>query len=232
MSYSEYNKNPRVCVLCNCELPYEKRTNKFCSRSCAATYNNTGRNISDAHKSKVSETMRKKYPITKQTPEIRNCVECNKQFLTKRGSKKSYCEVKCYTTSPRGKYIASKAGKLSASKMVRRSKNEIHFANLCKEMFAEQEVLENITLFNGWDADVILPKFKIAILWNGNWHRIKITKRHSLSQVKTRDSIKLQEISNAGYTPYIINDYGGYNKSFVEKEFEKFIKTFNLNVGL
>jgi len=33
--------------------------------------------------------------------------------------------------------------------------------------------------------------------------------------------LKIKEIIKFGYTPYIINDYGKYDKVFVESEFEK-----------
>jgi len=38
---SKYNIEPTVCACCNHPLPYEKRKNKFCSRSCSATVANT-----------------------------------------------------------------------------------------------------------------------------------------------------------------------------------------------
>lgn len=38
-----YYKNPKLCTHCSKQLPYEKRSNKFCDQSCAAVYNNTGR---------------------------------------------------------------------------------------------------------------------------------------------------------------------------------------------
>lgn len=102
----------------------------------------------------------------------------------------------------------------------RRSKNEIHFADLCKENFANVET--NKPIFNGWDADVILPNEKIAVLWNGKWHYEKITKKHSVNQVQNRDKIKLGEIVKARYTPYVIRDDGREDKLFVEMEFKKF----------
>ena len=37
-----YNESPSLCSNCNKPLPYEKRKNKFCGRSCSASYNNTG----------------------------------------------------------------------------------------------------------------------------------------------------------------------------------------------
>ncbi len=38
-----------------------------------------------------------------------------------------------------------------------------------------------------------------------------------------RDKIKIKEIINCGYTPYIIKDMGKYDPKFVEEEFNKFI---------
>jgi hypothetical protein len=40
----EYNDNPRYCIVCNTKISFYDRFNKtkFCSRSCAATHNNTG----------------------------------------------------------------------------------------------------------------------------------------------------------------------------------------------
>lgn len=36
----EYNKNPNKCKFCGQSFPYEKRRNKFCNTSCAASFNN------------------------------------------------------------------------------------------------------------------------------------------------------------------------------------------------
>lgn len=38
----EYYANPKICPTCNGVVPREKRQNRFCSRSCSATFNNTG----------------------------------------------------------------------------------------------------------------------------------------------------------------------------------------------
>ena len=74
-------------------------------------------------------------------------------------------------------------------------------------------------MFNGWDADIILVDFKLAILWNGPWHYKKVTKSHSLAQVQTRDLIKLNEIQKCGFTPYIIEDMSKASSDKVLKEF-------------
>lgn len=117
----------------------------------------------------------------------------------------------------------SNAG-LKSSKVqseTRRSKNEIYFCELCKQYF--NNVLHNVQMFNGWDADIIIDDIKIAVLWNGKWHYEKIKKAQSLKQIQNRDNIKLEEIKKCEYIPYVIKDLGSYNRKFVNKKFEEFL---------
>lgn len=92
---------------------------------------------------------------------------------------------------------------------------------MCQNYF--EHVRMNDCCFNGWDADVIIDDFKIAVMWNGPWHRRKITKKHSVVQVQNRDRIKIKEIIACGYIPYVIDDPSNKDKEFVKKEFDKFI---------
>ncbi len=40
---SNYNTNPNICKCCKSILDYKNKKNKFCSKSCAATFNNINR---------------------------------------------------------------------------------------------------------------------------------------------------------------------------------------------
>lgn len=149
-----------------------------------------------------------RYPLTQV------CKICSNSFFDTR---RKTCSLECLTLS------LSKAGKTSAKTQseFRRSKNESMFFDLCQEKF--QNVLSNASIFNGWDADVILQDEKIAILWNGKWHYSKITKKHSVAQVQNRDKIKRKEIVSAGFIPYVIKDMGKFKPKFVKDEFQKFL---------
>jgi hypothetical protein len=107
---------------------------------------------------------------------------------------------------------------------LRRSKNEIYFAELCTNYFGADNIKTNTPMFDGWDADIIIEKLKVAILWNGKWHYEKITLKHSVAQVQNRDRIKLEKIKAYNYIPYVIKDLGKFNKQFVYEEFTKFCK--------
>lgn len=148
-----------------------------------------------------------------------HCIQCNKPL---KSHQLKYCSRKCnhlfqFGTFEKQSSAGKNGGRKSAASRCVRSKNEIYFADLCKELFGE--ILTNQPIFDGWDADVIIPSLKIAVLWNGSWHYQQIGKAHKLSQVQARDKIKLSIIRNCGYKPYIIVDMGKANKSFVENEF-------------
>ena len=110
---------------------------------------------------------------------------------------------------------------------LRRSKNEIEFCKLCEEYF--DNVKHNESIFNGWDADIIIEDIKFAVLWNGPWHYKQITKSHSVKQTQNRDKIKIKEIKESGWTPYIIKDIGKANKDFVKEKFDEFLKYLKEN---
>lgn len=188
---------------------------KHCSYKCS-----NSRNLSEESRIKISVSLKNKPPRPKKVIKdvVRFCVNCNKAFECKETSTQKFCSYKC-------------AGSVGGrnSKQGKRSKNEILLFELCNEEYSN--VLSNENMFNGWDADIILNDHKMAIMWNGKWHYEKLTKKHSLKQVRNRDYIKIKEIKKLGYEPYIIRDMGSYNPEFVENEFEKlkkYIKNKNI----
>lgn len=157
---------------------------------------------------------------------------CGKNFLQKRTDSK-LCSPECVKAERDKRVddgffreIGRMGGIISAQIQVRRSKNEIHFAELCAERF--ENVLTNEPMFDDWDCDVILPDLKIAISYNGIWHYKQVREGHSLKQVESRDMIKDFIIKRHGYQHYIVKDMGSENKKFVRGEFQKFLEAFNL----
>jgi len=203
------------CHCCNTKFIVQEREKLFpqkekysCSRSCS-----NKKKHSEETKNKISKTLREKERVIN----IGICLHCKKEFIKKR-KKQKLCSRSC-ASSWRNTVlgVGRKAGLASAKSQseTRRSRNEIHFAKLCSEYF--DEVLTNKSIFNGWDADVVIEDIKVAVLWNGLWHYEKITESHSVKQVQNRDKIKIKEIKLKGYVPYVIKDMGKENKKFVEK---------------
>ena len=151
----------------------------------------------------------------------RVCKQCKGTFIEKRAGQ-VLCNSVCrdnYGRARKGTGFYEKwgriGGRISASRQTRRSINEIYFYNLCCWVF--DEVLNNVPIFDEWDCDVI------AISWNGIYHYKKVTEKHNLEQVQSRDAIKDKIVINHGYKHYIIKDMGSKSKKFVESEFEKFM---------
>ncbi len=245
------------CANCN-KMIFKKQheikrgKNVFCSHSCSASYNNLKRTPrSEESKKKTSESLyffygsepgitkvkirkEKRLYAHKMFIKITNCEFCKKEIqttvLTMSAKVKKFCDINCFHGYMKTDvYRASMVivGRRSAQTRNKRSKNEIYFYDLCKEKFGN--VLANEPMFNGWDADVILPDFKIAALWNGKWHYEKIREGHSVLQVQNRDKIKIKEIGRAGYVPYTIKDMGKYSKRFVKIKFEEFLDYLKIN---
>ena len=154
------------------KIPKKEKQN--CSRKCANSHVFTDerrKNISEGLKRNTKPNVNKgKFLVLR---EDRTCPICNSTFTESINSTKKYCSIHCRMVN---------AGRISAQKNCRRSKNEIYFYELCNEKFSN--VIHNEQIFNGWDADVILQDLKIAILWNGKWHYEKITKNIQLSKFK------------------------------------------------
>lgn len=210
----------KYLVLCNnCESEFEVvereklhpvKDKYYCSRSCA-----NSRSHSDETRQKIKNSLCSK---PKKEKEKYSCLNCGEIIESRKI--RIFCSKSC-ATNYRNLYTdqAKNGGRKSVISQNRRSKNEIFFSELCLENFDDVKLNEQI--FNGWDADVILIKYKLAIMWNGIWHYKKIGEKHSLLQVQNRDNIKIHEIIKCGYVPYIIKDLGKYNKEFVKTEFEK-----------
>jgi len=67
----EYNNNPKKCFQCSESISYDKRFNKFCSKSCSAIFNNT-----------------------RKEKKIKTCIYCNNNFHSKPKVSK-YCSKEC-----------------------------------------------------------------------------------------------------------------------------------------
>lgn len=211
----EYNKSPNHCAYCKTTLEYTHRGKKFCSSSCSAKFNN--RLQSSDTKQKKSFTMSSKIVGSEVVGEFSpvkfiSCKWCSKIF-TKR-DRKNYCSDHCRRlfrqdqVTHRSDDVKDKmkiGGLKGAASRGLRSKDEVSLYNLCYDEF--QNVTHNTQIVAGWDADILLHDYKIAILWNGPWHYKQMPfSNHSLKQVQNRDKIKIKEFSNIGWKVLVYED--------------------------
>lgn len=255
-SNTQRKKHIVHCENCKKEIEvnnstYEKSQTKhfFCCHSCSAQYNNKLRKPkTKEEKEKISNSLKKSYEQKQKLlhnnfeRKKRLCKVCGKSYVFgEEGTTRVVCSKECSNElrKNRKKYLTEEtilklreSGKKSAQIQgeKRRSKNEKLFCKLCEDYF--KNVKHNETIFNGWDADIIIEDIKYAILWNGKWHYEKIAEKHSLKQVQNRDKIKISEIKKCGYIPYVIKDMGKYKPQFVEEEFNKLIDVIDRGCGV
>lgn len=193
----------------------------YCSRRCANT-----RVLTDNTKQKISCSNTNKKYVSKQRKQYqenpKKCCICGSNILYEYRKRKT-CSDKCLHQ------LQIEEGKKVVLTFYKRSKNEIAFCNKCEDYFGSKNVLHNEPMFNGWDADIILPQYKLAILWNGPWHYRQVIKTHKLKQVQNRDKIKIKEIKKANYVPYIIKDIKQHDKNIVDIEFKNLLKYLKLS---
>ena len=221
----EHESITSTCPECGKNFPNKSGGNKaktWCTTMCA--------NLATA-RTRDQEALCAKAAITRSLkPKVKRghadvtllCANCHVSFTRKWiYREKIFCSKTCCGQF-QGKKFGRDSGRKSAQKMVRRSKNEILFSEMCAERWA---IVCNEPMFDGWDADVVIPDLKVAVLWNGIWHyKEGIRPGHSLLQVQTRDQIKLKVIEKYGYRSYVIRDMGKHNPKFVKEEFEKFVE--------
>ena len=85
-SYAEklYLERPATCKLCSSKLPFLSSTNKFCSSSCAATFNNRNRGKVHANQS-----------TSKELKPVISCLSCSRTLPSCRPSVTKYCSRAC-----------------------------------------------------------------------------------------------------------------------------------------
>lgn len=87
----DYLKNPSHCKHCNVILPQTKRRNKFCTNSCSAIFNNTGKEKAIRYK----------------------CSQCDKHII-----KGKYCSTGCASNSKR-KYKSAEEALIARRQKIR-----------------------------------------------------------------------------------------------------------------
>ena len=234
----EKNNFAEKCEKCENVMIKKYGSGRFCNAKCSKSFSALV-NKKEANK-KISKTLSEKNrlriwgeieTITKE------CVYCKSLFQVDYANRNkescmTWCQQKFRLDPKNPKFednmtIAINSGKKSAAlqSKIRRSKNEIEFANLCKKEFPDAEF--NSSIFDGWDADVIIPSKKIAVMWNGNWHYNDIVGQKHLNKIQNRDKVKLAIIAKHGFETYVIKDHGKKNSNFVHEQFKEFMKWVN-----
>ncbi len=200
------------CINCN-KIVASKYGKKFCSQTCSAVFNNSKRGPQTLQtKLKKSETLKKRADlIGRKFPKengvfVKTCKICNKKFYHEKYSRVSMCSVECRNELKR-RVNAETEKRLGGLWQRRNSRSKGEKLLSQKLTNYGLKVVTNKKMFNGFDADIILPEYKIAIHWNGAWHWKPIAGVNLLNKIKYRDELRYKAIEECGYINYIIIDH-------------------------
>lgn len=229
-------KTKRQCLNCNVSFIGNKNQ-KFCSHKCSALISNKNRILSDGVVNMLKLTGKQQYLKHLYNPKFRQkdkfgfftliCKVCKKEFKHIKTYRKT-CSTECYKID--NKLNSRKGWEIGYNSIHRktgRSYNEKYFFDLIKFHFPD--ALNNRRIFNGYDADVIIPSLKLAIHWNGIWHYEVVINKEHFEKIKQKDILQYKEIENCGYTNYIIEDKKSCkNYNFVYEKYIQFLNTFRI----
>lgn len=247
-----YYNNPSKCKECNVVLNYSKKSNKFCSSSCSASYNNKNRIVTKEHKIKTSLALKgRTSPLKGKTSPLKgrvmnkekinkNCIICDKLFIPKTTESGLLSKSKCCGSECRTK-LKSKRGK---KVMKERIKNGTHkgWQSRNKLSYPEKffiKVLKNNNLFDKCSVNYKIKKRDLGLKDNYNYFldfyfkekRIDLEidgKQHEFRKQHDdkRDALLVKnEIKVYRIKWKSINTKNG--KEYIKKEIEKFLDFYN-----
>lgn len=224
---TNYSNNPKKCEQCNNELSYDKKQNRFCSHSCATTFNNSKRpkkNVEPKIKKKklISVITKKgdKVEIVKNKLVTYKCPVCDKEEKVTEYifHKKKYCSGTC----------RNKINNLMLTGST--SKSEKYLLDEIKKEFPDILIKpNNRNVLNGLEIDIYLPTLKIGIEWNGIYHHKDVHKDGSYERIKNSDERKLKLADEKKINLIVINDLTSSPKFMKEKtnEIIEYIRKFS-----
>lgn len=196
----------------------------LCGNESTQTYSNLMRDIGHECQGKGITNMNKGRFLTLNRY---TCKYCEIIFyLSSRRTSAIFCSLECknnwQTNTLEGIRLFKRCGQKGIKMRVHknRSKNEIYMATLCEKQYGYDKVLKNVKMFDGIDADIIIPHLKVAIEWNGIWHYKKVRKDHNFNLTKIRDKVKAKTILNHKYNLIHIKDMGKNSNKSIEKCFK------------
>lgn len=228
-----FENKRKFCKNCGKEIFGNK---KFCSQSCAASYNNKIRGKrSEEAKNKISKSLvatnsRKKHPSGKRDPKLKKylyphiCESCGKKFFNGKKNQR-FCSPKCAQSSESVK-------KVLRDKALERVKNGTHSGwktrNIASyaERFWETVLTENKIPYTREDFST--KKYFLDFLLEKNGKKIDLEidgKQHGYADREKHDKERDKYLANSGFVVYRVK-WNSINTEEGKREMEDKINGF------
>jgi very-short-patch-repair endonuclease/uncharacterized Zn ribbon protein len=224
----EYDQHPKQCKECNKVFSYEQRGKTFCNSSCAASFNNSKRKLSEETRKKISKSLNGKGTLE---PYTKICIWCKKEFITYKKNQIGCCRscsAKHIQSKPETKQKISLAQKklIAEGKFVgwksRKDKEPSYPEKYFISLFENEHIIgwERDHKIGRWFIDFAFINKKLALEIDGKQHEER----------KEQDKIKDDFLINNGWKVFRVKWYNPINennKEKIYKEIEEFKAILN-----
>lgn len=233
-------KEHYYCKQCGKEL---LKHQKFCSSSCAATYNNTHRKLSEETKDKISNSLRKRYGhedrkcwIEKTTGKRKTiklytlvCKQCGELFKSKYKNA-THCSHKCVANDPAVKEKLRKAQQRLIDEGIHAGWQKRNITSYAEKFWIQ--VLENNNIpYKREDHSTKHYFLDFLIEKNGKKIDLEIDgKQHNYKDRKAHDSARDKYLTEKGFIVYrvkwnsLLSEIG---RNIMREKIENFLNFYN-----
>lgn len=202
-------KIKKICPYCNktFKASIYKPKNNCNYKSCKESRNTTGKG-----KIKVDGIFVKDIKVKKP------CPYCGEEFIDSIYRPNGYCK----SDQCKRKHL------LATRKNPRRSKAEIYLQKLLSGVFDDVKGSDR-TVLGGKQIDVVLKNHKIAIEWDGVFHRKLIYGQGMLDFIQQNDKTKTKSLLKIGWKIIRVKDDNGKTapREFVQQKFKEIVNLVN-----
>ena len=203
----KYALNPSKCQHCQEALDYQHRHNKFCNRSCAASYNNFYRSSSSRSKAreKLVRTLKDKPKVIK-VANAKKCIICGSIHNRNGKTCSKECQGKNFSLIMKEK-IANGYNPGKNRGRNKKSYLETSFENwLIQNNYSDYETEfhikrydENNKFIKNYFIDFYFPTLKLGIELDGTQHKNTIEKDFDRDRYISSLGIEIFRISHQEY---------------------------------
>jgi very-short-patch-repair endonuclease len=220
----KYNENPKKCKLCGKPFDYFHKLKIFCNTSCAATFNNTGRVVSEETRNKIAksnEGFTTKNGYKESIPLITKICSCCKKEYQTRKTKQIYCSRLC-ARKMNGTSLESR--EKIRQKQLQHVKDGTHKGWKLRSnktpSYPEQYFIDLLNNENigGWEREYKCGSFFIDFAFLDKKIAVEIDgKQHNYKDRKERDIIKNDFLIEDGWKIIRIKWFNPVNNENKEK---------------
>lgn len=223
---NKYNENPKKCKFCDKPLDYNHRKKTFCNSSCAASYNNIGRVLSEETKRKIGDEQPK--PIWRTITPTKLCPECKNDFKPKRKNQ-IFCSKECALNNNFGSEISKEKIRQKVKERIENGtfsgwKSRINRNPSYPEKYFI-DLLNNENII-GWTREHSMDKYFIDFAFIDKKIALEIDgKQHEYKDRKEKDIKKDEVLKENGWNVFRIkwyNPINDINKGKLYKQIEEF----------